>query len=266
MAQLFIGVDGGGTKCRMRLADAQLKTLAEVVTEKPSNLQVRDGDAAYEAIVDCMPRVFAEAGLNVSRSRCRLRLLRHGRRPAGVRARRLRRAPLALCRRQGLRRYRHRPRRRPWRRDGAVIIIGTGSAAMAVVDGKRYRSAAGASLSATRCRAPFSAANWSRCSLEAEDGLVPSLASDRGGDVKIRRRSQQAVMALVVSGAGHRPPSPSGRLRRIRPAVLRHLDKGDPVALKLMELELRLHRQLRELVQSARAPDQSPSSAASDSG
>src|SRR5690606_21474758 len=64
VADYFLGVDGGGTKCRMRLADAELHTLGEAMTEKPSNLQVRDGDAAYEAVSGLIAEVFADAGLD----------------------------------------------------------------------------------------------------------------------------------------------------------------------------------------------------------
>jgi glucosamine kinase len=42
----FLGVDGGGTNCRIRLADADLKTLAEARGGR-SNLQLEDGDPAY---------------------------------------------------------------------------------------------------------------------------------------------------------------------------------------------------------------------------
>ena len=78
----FIGVDGGGTKCRMRLTDTDLNILAEAVTDKPSNLQVRGGDAAYEAVTDLIADVFDKAGLDRVRIAQRRRLFRHGRRAA----------------------------------------------------------------------------------------------------------------------------------------------------------------------------------------
>ena len=51
MTRYYLGVDGGGTNCRVRLADENLKTLAEVKNGR-SNLQIDDGEPAWKAISD----------------------------------------------------------------------------------------------------------------------------------------------------------------------------------------------------------------------
>ena len=43
MARYYLGVDGGGTNCRVRLADENLKTLAEAKKGR-ANLQIDNGD------------------------------------------------------------------------------------------------------------------------------------------------------------------------------------------------------------------------------
>ena len=62
MTTYYIGVDGGGTRCRMRLTDENMETIAEDVIDSPSNLQVRNGSAAYGSILELTDSVFAKAG------------------------------------------------------------------------------------------------------------------------------------------------------------------------------------------------------------
>jgi len=59
----YLGVDGGGTNCRVRLADENLKTLAEVKNGR-SNLQIDDGEPAYRAISEGTRDVFLAAGID----------------------------------------------------------------------------------------------------------------------------------------------------------------------------------------------------------
>ncbi|UXN73731.1 hypothetical protein N8D56_23880 [Devosia sp. A8/3-2] len=65
MPRYYLGVDGGGTNCRVRLADENLKTLAEVKNGR-SNLQIDDGEPAYKAISDGTRDVFKAAGIDFS--------------------------------------------------------------------------------------------------------------------------------------------------------------------------------------------------------
>ena len=62
MTRYYIGVDGGGTNCRIRLADENLVTLGEG-RGGPSNLQIQNGEPAYRSILDGAKAAFAAAGL-----------------------------------------------------------------------------------------------------------------------------------------------------------------------------------------------------------
>src|SRR5665213_2077134 len=62
LARYFLGVDGGGTNCRIRLTDEQLQTLGEG-HGGPSNLQIQNGDLAYRSILDGARAAYAAAGL-----------------------------------------------------------------------------------------------------------------------------------------------------------------------------------------------------------
>ena len=62
MTRYFLGVDGGGTNCRIRLADESLTTLGEG-RGGPSNLQILNGEPAYRSILSGTEAAFAAAGL-----------------------------------------------------------------------------------------------------------------------------------------------------------------------------------------------------------
>lgn len=237
MAQLFIGVDGGGTKCRMRLADAQLKTLAEVVSEKPSNLQVRAGDAAYEAINDLLPRVFAAAGLDISEaakaSAC-----------FGMAGGRLVSARDAFERRPfpfaNLKVFDDIDIAQAGAHEGgegAVFIIGTGSAAMALVDGRRLQIGGWGFFVGDQMSGAILGRELVRLSLEAHEGLVPAspltdaVMQKFGGDAN-------KLMAWSFEGPGIGRPARPADYGEFVPLFFDHLATNDPVALNLLQFEL----------------------------
>ena len=67
MTRYYLGVDGGGTNCRVRLADENLNTLAEDKNGR-SNLQIDDGEPAYKAILDGTRDAFKAAGLDYAQT------------------------------------------------------------------------------------------------------------------------------------------------------------------------------------------------------
>ena len=134
LAQYYLGVDGGGTKCRMRLADQNLTTLGEAASQTPSNLQVRNGDAAYGAVLELIEPVFAQAGLDPSAAR-------QAHACFGMAGARMKSARIAFAAREFpfaslkvvddidiARAGAHQGK------DGAVLIIGTGSAGLGLID------------------------------------------------------------------------------------------------------------------------------------
>ena len=56
-------MDGGGTNCRIRLADANLVTLADAAGGR-SNLQIDNGEPAFRSISEGTKEVFAKAGID----------------------------------------------------------------------------------------------------------------------------------------------------------------------------------------------------------
>ena len=60
-ALLFLGVDGGGTRCRARLADGSGAVLGEG-TAGPGQHSLRPGDS-FAAVLDATGQCLAEAGL-----------------------------------------------------------------------------------------------------------------------------------------------------------------------------------------------------------
>lgn len=139
LGQLYLGVDGGGTKCRMRLCNENLDVLAEDMIHSPANLQIRHGEAAYSAILELIDKVYAKAGLD--KSECANTHAYFGMAGARMKSARdkfaARHFPFASVHivddidiaRAGA----HAGE------DGAVLIIGTGSAGLALVDGERLQ-------------------------------------------------------------------------------------------------------------------------------
>ena len=68
MTRYYLGVDGGGTNCRIRLADENLVTLADAAGGR-SNLQIDAGDPAFRSITEGTKEVFAKAGIDFAQTR-----------------------------------------------------------------------------------------------------------------------------------------------------------------------------------------------------
>ncbi|GLQ52959.1 BadF/BadG/BcrA/BcrD ATPase family protein [Devosia nitrariae] len=251
MPRYYLGVDGGGTNCRVRLADETLATLAEVKAGR-SNLQIDDGEPAWKAISDGTRDVFASAGIDFSETANTYACF-------GMAGGRMHSAREEFA-------------ARPWPfagvkvfddidiahagalggEDGAVIIVGTGSAALAMVAGQRYQAGGWGFQIGDQMSGAILGRELVRYSVEAEDGLVEPSPLTRavidalGGD-------NQAVMSWsfatdmdlkIISRDGTegcddaligRAPAEFGKLM---PLFTEHFDKGDPVARKLMDLEL----------------------------
>jgi glucosamine kinase len=60
-ADLFLGVDGGGTRCRARLADRSRHILGEGAAG-PANIRL-GLDTAFASVIDAARQCFAEAGI-----------------------------------------------------------------------------------------------------------------------------------------------------------------------------------------------------------
>lgn len=230
MPKYFLGVDGGGTNCRIRLADANLATLAEARGGR-SNLQLEGGDPAYVSIREGTRQVFAMAGVDfaetVNTHAC-----------FGMAGARLRSARDAFAARDWpfakvtvyddidiARAGAHEGE------DGAVIIVGTGSAGMALVKGQRYQVGGWGFYIGDQMSGAILGRELVRYAVEATDGLVEGSPLTQAV-IETLGGSLDAVMAWSFD---KRQPADYGALM---PLFIEYFEKGDSVAAELMEIEL----------------------------
>jgi glucosamine kinase len=136
--------------------------------------------------------------------------------------------------------------------EGGVIIVGTGSAAMSIVEGKRYQAGGWGFPTGDQMSGAILGRELMRYSVEAEDGLVDSSPLTKAV-IQQLGGNNQAVMSWafatgldlkIISSDGSegcddaligRAPAEFGKLM---PLFIEHLDKGDPVAQKMLDIEL----------------------------
>jgi glucosamine kinase len=226
----YLGVDGGGTNCRIRLADANLKTLADAGGGR-SNLQIEHGEPAFRSIMDGTREVFDKAGVDYSETANTFACfgMAGGRLPSAREAFEARQWPFARVRvyddidiaRAGA----------LGGKDGGTIIVGTGSAALAIVDGKRFQCGGWGFHIGDQMSGAILGRELVRYAVEAGDDLVPgsplcdAVVEKLGGNL-------DAVMDWSFRD---RRPADYGALI---PLFFDFFDKGDPVAEKLMAIEL----------------------------
>jgi glucosamine kinase len=247
----YLGVDGGGTNCRIRLANEQLETLAEVKNGR-SNLQIDGGDPAYNAISDGTRDVFAAAGVDYAQTANTYACF-------GMAGGRMDTARSDFA-------------ARPWPfagvkvyddidiahagalggGEGGVVIIGTGSAAMSIVGGVRYQAGGWGFHIGDQMSGAILGRELVRYAVEARDGLVAgsplteaviqvlggdnqsvmtwSFATEMDLTILSRDGSEGCDDALI----GRAP----GEFGKLMPLWFDFLEQGDPVAEKLLDIEL----------------------------
>ncbi|QDZ09379.1 BadF/BadG/BcrA/BcrD ATPase family protein [Devosia ginsengisoli] len=251
MTRYYLGVDGGGTNCRVRLADENLKTLAEVRNGR-SNLQIDDGEPAFKAISDGTRDVFKAAGIDYAETANTFACF-------GMAGGRMDTARAEFA-------------ARPWPfagvkvyddidiahagalggEEGGVIIVGTGSAALSIVDGQRHQAGGWGFHIGDQMSGAILGRELARYAVEAEDGLVEAspltraVTAQLGGDNQaIMTWSFATEMDLkLLSRDGSegcddaligRAPAEFGKLM---PLFIDYLEKGDPVARKMLDIQL----------------------------
>lgn len=213
----------------MRLADADLNTLGEAVGG-PSNLQLESGNAAYRSIRAVTEEVFERAGIPISDAAHTFACF--GMAGAHLKSARdefeAREFPFARVKVlndvETARAGAHEGD------DGAVLIAGTGSSGLALVKGTLHAVGGwGFHVSDTASGAILGRALVRR-SLEAHEGLSDGSELTRmvieklGGDCN-------AVMAWSFKAW----PTDWGDMV---PLFFEYYEKGDPVALEMMDFEL----------------------------
>jgi len=247
----YLGVDGGGTNCRVRLADENLVTLAEVRNGR-SNLQIDGGEPAFKAISDGTRDVFKAAGIDYAETANTYACF-------GMAGGRMDTARAEFA-------------ARPWPfagvqvyddidiahagalggGEGGVAIIGTGSAAMSIVGGQRFQAGGWGFHIGDQMSGAILGRELVRYAVEAEDGLVETspltkavVAALGGNNQGVMTWSFATEMDLeLLSRDGTegcddalvgRAPGEYGKLM---PLWFDHLEQNDPVALRMLDIEL----------------------------
>lgn len=247
LARYYLGVDGGGTNCRIRLTDENLVTLADAGGGR-SNLQIESGAPAYRSITEGTKEVFAKAGLPFAQT-----------------------ANTYAC--FGMAGGRLVPDReafaaRPWPfagvkvfddidiaragahggEDGGVLIIGTGSACLALVDGQRHQCGGWGFHIGDQMSGAILGRELIRRSVEATDQLVSgsplteAVVAKFGGTIDAIMDWSFPKDDKPVSTSVGSPQTLLGRapaeFGALMPLLFEYFEKGDPVAQELIELEL----------------------------
>jgi glucosamine kinase len=224
-ADLFLGVDGGGTRCRARLADRSGHILGEG-TAGPANIRL-GLDTAFALVIDAARQCLAEAGIRdqaLARINACLALAgaTEPRELASARSRRLPfRHTMIVSDAQAACIGAHGGQ------DGGVIIVGTGSVGWAMIGGRHDRVGGwGLPLSDEGSTAWLGRAAL-RQALRAYDGrlapttLLRHLLDEFAGDPY-----------AIVRWADTAPPAEFGRLA---PLVVEYARQLDPAAVELMQ-------------------------------
>ena len=235
--RLYLGVDGGGTHCRMRLADSQLDTLAEAVLDRKSNLQVDHGDSAYGAVAELTGTVFGEAGLDAGAAgRTHACFGMAGGRLESARAAfQARHYPFACVRvfddidiaRAGA----------LGGADGAAIIVGTGSAGLAMMAGERLQIGGWGFHVGDTMSGAILGRELLRASLLAHEGLRPGSALTEAAMARFNDDPDR-LMEWSFNAHGEDDPARPADYGSFAPLIFDHLDSNDPVAAELLAFEL----------------------------
>ena len=225
IADLFLGVDGGGTRCRARLTDRSRHILGEG-TAGPANIRL-GLDAAFASVIEAARQCLIEAKLadDALASITACLALAGATEPRELAAARSRHLP-----------FRHTIITSDAHaacigahggEDGGVIVIGTGSVGWAIVGGRQYRVGGWGLPLSDEGSAAWLGREALRQSLRAYDGrvaptgLLRHLLDRFGGDPY-----------AIVRWADTAAPAAFGRLA---PLVVEHAAQDDPAAIDLME-------------------------------
>lgn len=229
MPKYYLGVDGGGTNCRIRLADENLNTLADA-TGGRSNLQIENGEPAWKSIAAGTREVFEKADIDFSETANTLACfgMAGGRLPSAREAFAKRPWPFA-----GVVVYDDIDIARAGAHggeDGAVIIVGTGSAALAMVEGQRHQCGGWGFHVGDQMSGAILGRELVRRSVEATDGLVPGSALTEA----VVERLGGSLDAVMDWSFQDRRPADYGALM---PLFFEYYEKRDSVAMELMDLQ-----------------------------
>jgi len=224
----FIGVDGGGTKCRVRLVDGDGKILGETIGG-PANYRL--GRSSWDNIIAACRDAARAAGLGEAD----LKRVHAGMGIAGVIADSYREAAEALPHpfanvavdndaytawlgaHEGL--------------DGAIFIIGTGSCGLAVIGDVRHNIGGWGSDISDEASGCVIGREALRRTLWVHDGLLPMSPLARELLDMFHGKPEEAVEWARTA----RPTD----LAKLAPRVYAHAQDGDPIATDIIKGAIR---------------------------
>ncbi|MCF6344265.1 MAG: hypothetical protein L3J15_06270 [Devosiaceae bacterium] len=231
--QLFLGVDGGGTKCAMRLVDENSNILAEEVLSNSSNLQVNNGENAYYSVLQLSEIIFQKAGLDLRQDSKRTYAC------FGMSGARLKRAKQDFSKRNF-----------PFAKthicddidiaqigaflgkDGAVLIIGTGSAGLSIINNERFQVGGWGFNIGDDMSGAILGRKLLRMSLQAHEGLINSSELTKNIMAQFDN-SAENLMAFSFN----KDTKPATYAKHM-PLLIEHFEKNDKNAIKLIEFEM----------------------------
>jgi glucosamine kinase len=225
-SELFLGVDGGGTRCRARMCDASGVTLADAQAG-PANIRLGRQEA-FASVLEATRRCLEQAHLSahdLTRITACLALA-GATEPAELAAARLHEhafgravltsdAHAACVGAHG-------------GRDGAILIVGTGSIGWAMLRGRHHRVGGWGLPVSDEGSGAWLGCETLRRVLSACDGRIPWTAFLRA--VFEQFGSDPHAIVGFVSGALPRD------LGALAPTAVDHAARGDPAAVALMRL------------------------------
>ena len=222
--QLFAGVDGGGTRCRVRLRDAQGVLVGEGTSGSGN---VRLGlDLVWGNVLAALDQALAEGGRNrTAFSRLSLGLGMAGISDAGDAARVIAAGP-KFARVEASSDAHTACLGAFSGRDGGIVISGTGSAAYAWVAGKGTQVGGWGFELCDKGSAADLGRSALRAALEGQDGLAPH--SEMTRSLLARFGTAAEIVHFVTSAR----PRDYGALA---PTVMGFAETGDAVAVSLVE-------------------------------
>ncbi len=225
----FIGMDGGGSGCRVRLADARGRPLAEAVGG-PANVNT-DPDATLHNLLDATRRAYAQAGLDAARRRHDLAWAGLAGASVGDHAAHMKQA-LGFAA-TGVSTDREiTVEGALGREDGCVALVGTGSFLVCRMGGKMREIGGWGYQLGDECGGAWLGREALRATLRAVDGLIAhspmtrAILEDFGG----------APMEIVRFAHDSSP----GEIAALAPRIAGARERGDPVATRIFEEALAL--------------------------
>jgi glucosamine kinase len=222
---LFLGIDGGGTKCRARLRNTQGNLLGEG-TGGPSNIRL-DPELVWTSILTACREALSQAGLQeADLGRIHVGMGAAGAGQTSAVERLLARShPFASFEIDT-------DAHTAWLGafnggDGAILIVGTGSCGYGGVSGRcHYVGGWGYEVSDEGSGAAIGRELLRRC-IWAHDGRAPSTALS---DVVLAEFKND--LEILVDWVGRARPADYGRYA---PLVLQHAEQRDPLGIAIVE-------------------------------